>query len=92
MNEEESRSVTEGSQQHDTIISVGENSLSTQELNSEASATADKRMVSLSGATTAIEELNKLWNGETVLHMAASNGCTNLISVLLLYGANPGIR
>lgn len=39
-----------------------------------------------------VEHLNALWNGATVLHTAASKGCSSLIPILLLYGADPTIK
>ena len=39
-----------------------------------------------------LEQLNSLWNRDTILHMAAANGCSDLIPILMLYGADPSIR
>ena len=36
--------------------------------------------------------LNGMWNGETVLHVAAASGKSSLIPILLLHGANPTIK
>ena len=36
--------------------------------------------------------LNELWNGETVLHVAAASGNASLIPILLLHGADPAIK
>ena len=36
--------------------------------------------------------LNEVWNGETVLHVAAANGNERIIPILLLHGANPAIK
>lgn len=36
--------------------------------------------------------LSDTWNGETVLHVAAASGSSNLIPILLLHGANPSIK
>ena len=36
--------------------------------------------------------LNEVWNGETVLHVAAASGNASLIPILLLHGANPTIK
>ena len=36
--------------------------------------------------------LNEMWNGETVLHIAAASGNASLIPILLLHGANPAIK
>lgn len=36
--------------------------------------------------------LNDVWNGETVLHVAAAGGKSSLIPILLLHGANPAIK
>jgi hypothetical protein len=39
-----------------------------------------------------LNHLNALWNGTTVLHVAAEKGCSNLIPILMLYGADPAVR
>lgn len=39
-----------------------------------------------------LNHLNTVWNGTTVLHTASSKGCSSLIPILLLYGANPAIK
>lgn len=39
-----------------------------------------------------LELLNTTWNGDTLLHVAAANGCSSLIPILMLYGADPVIR
>lgn len=36
--------------------------------------------------------LNEVWNGETVLHVAAACGTASLIPILLLHGADPTIK
>ncbi len=36
--------------------------------------------------------LNEVWNGETVLHVAAASGNASLIPILLLHGADPTIK
>ena len=36
--------------------------------------------------------LNDVWNGETVLHVAAAGGKSSLIPILLLHGTNPTIK
>ena len=36
--------------------------------------------------------LNEVWNGETVLHIAAASGNASLIPILLLHGADPTIK
>ena len=36
--------------------------------------------------------LNEVWNGETVLHVAAASGNASLIPILLLHGADPAIK
>ena len=36
--------------------------------------------------------LNEVWNGETVLHVAAAGGKASLIPILLLHGADPAIK
>ena len=42
--------------------------------------------------TENLKLLNSVWNGATVLHTAAVQGCSSLISILLLYGADPAIK
>lgn len=39
-----------------------------------------------------LSHLNAVWNGAGVLHTAASNGCSHLIPIFLLYGADPAIK
>ncbi len=39
-----------------------------------------------------LELLNSVWNGDTVLHMASAQGCSSLVPVLMLYGADPSIK
>lgn len=39
-----------------------------------------------------LEQLNSTWNGDTVLHTAAVNGCSSLIPILMQYGANPAVK
>ena len=36
--------------------------------------------------------LNDIWNGETILHVAAASGKSSLIPILLLHGADPAIK
>ncbi len=39
-----------------------------------------------------LRHLNSTWNGDTLLHTAASRGLAKLIPILMLYGANPSIK
>lgn len=39
-----------------------------------------------------LKQLNSTWNGDTVLHTAAVNGCSGLIPILMQYGANPAVK
>lgn len=45
-----------------------------------------------SDQSAVLEQLNSLWNGETVLHVAAANGCSLLVPILMHYGANPVVK
>ena len=36
--------------------------------------------------------LNLVWNGTTVLHAASEQGCSSLIPILMLHGADPTIK
>lgn len=39
-----------------------------------------------------LNQLNGLWEGESLLHMAAYSGHPDLVSLLLLYGADPSLK
>ena len=39
-----------------------------------------------------LDHLSTLWNGTTVLHVAATKGCFSLVPILLLYGVNPATK
>lgn len=39
-----------------------------------------------------LEVLNRLWHGQTALHLAAERGQVEVVHLLMQYGANPAIR
>ena len=53
---------------------------------------AEVKVKSSAADHSALEQLNKTWNGDTVLHTASINGCSSLIPILLQYGANPTVK